>query len=381
MIVCRTNHKAVNTQREFHLRRRLSSVVVATMVLVGTLGTAGCEQKFDLSLLPSQELVIQDTSYVQVYPSFGGFTGPRAIMIGNDQLLYVADSAANLVVMINRAGQILSARTMLHPISLAQDSRLDLLVGGELVMQSGDTAGALIRVHLVSANPDLAHRLDVARLDTVWVERAQPHRRFPGIAVLPDNSYLVTRTGPDNSSFIDPDGRVMLFSRKDEYITPVPGFATRSGTGISNINKPLGIASFPRVKDFVVTQSSEGIAYGAIWMHYEQSAEVDGWIPKFDPAVPEERAVDFIRPYRYLYPAAVAIDPIRLDVFVADATLDSVFKFNSRGRFKSETFGKFRTGNAMVRPVGLAYFERVLYVLDGDRGVILRFRLTTDIPR
>ncbi len=373
-------NEGTRNDRQTPIRRTPAALAAATALCVA-LVLASCEEKFDLSTLPADQPVALDTSYVQITPSFGGFAGPRAILIGKDQLLYVADSAGDRVVMMNRAGQLLSGRTVLHPIALAQDTRLDLLVGGELVMPSGDVAGAVFRFHLVSANPDSAHRLDLAPVDTIWIERAQPRRRFPGIATLPDNTYLLSRTGPDNSSFIDPDGRVMLFSRNDEFVTPVPGFVTQTGTGIWNIYRPLGLASFPTGKDFILTQSSEGVAYGAIWMKYEQSADFEGWLPKFDPEKPEDRGVDFIRPYRYLYPPAVAIDPIRLDVFIADAALDSVFKFNSRGRLKSETFGFARSNGVMLQPVGLAYFERILYVLDGRRNEILRFRLTTDVPR
>ncbi len=35
----------------------------------------------------------------------------------------------------------------------------------------------------------------------------------------------------------------------------------------------------------------------------------------------------------------------------------------------------------MRRPTGLAYADKVLYVLDGAQGQILRFRLSTDVPR
>ena len=228
---------------------------------------------------------------------------------------------------------------------------------------------------------DSAHRLEVAPIDTVWSEPARPERRFPGITVFGDNTYLVVRVGPDNSSFVDPDARVLLFDANDRFLTPVPAFNTRAGTGITDINKPTGIASFPGVKDFILTQSSEGVAYGAIWMRYEQSADFDGWLPRFDPANPEQRFVDFIRPNRYELAVSVAIDPARRDVFVADAELDSVVKFNSRGTFKSESFGAVRSAGLMRRPTGLAFFERVLYVLDAERGEILRFRLTTDVPR
>jgi len=348
---------------------------------VALIAAAGCEEKFDLSTLPQQQDTVLDTAYVQIFPPFSGFSGPEDVLIGNDQLLYVADTKANRVVMLNRAGQQLSARTVLHPFSLAQDSRLDLLVGGEIVVANGDTAGAIFRIHLVSTSADSAHRLELARVDTMWRELANPRRRFPGITVFGDNFYLAVRTGPDNSSFIDPDARVLLFNNHDVFITPVPALTTRSGSGITDINKPTAIASFPGARDFVLVQSSEGVAYGAVWMRYQATADFEGWLPQFDPARPEDRSSDFIRPNRYLLPDAVTIDRVRRDVFIADARLDSVFKFNSRGRLKSESFGFTRSSGTMKRPTGLAFFEKVLYVLDGQQGQLLRFRLTTDVPR
>jgi hypothetical protein len=189
------------------------------------------------------------------------------------------------------------------------------------------------------------------------------------------------RTGPDNSSFVDPDARLLLFDKSDRLITPVPGLTTRAGSGITDINKPTDVEIFPGVGDFVLSQSSEGVAYGAIWMRYEQSADFDGWLPKFDPARPEDQTVDFIRPGQYIQPEAVTIDPGRRDVFIADAGLDSVLKFNSRGRFMPESFGIVRTDSTMREPSGLAFFEKVLFVLDRRRGEVLRFRLSTDFPR
>jgi hypothetical protein len=322
-----------------------------------------------------------DTSYVAIDPPFGGFTEPEGMLLGRDQLLYVADTRANRLVMMNRAGGVLSVRTMLHPVALSQDTRLDLLVCGEMLASNGDTVGAVFRVHLVSASPDSAHRLDVARIDTVWRELAHPRRRFTGIAVLSDNSFLAVRDGWDNSSFIDPDARVLLFDAKDLFITPLPAFVTGIGTGIVNINHPTAIAAFPNSRDFVLLQSSEGVAYGALWMVYSSTSDFQGWLPRFDPARLEDRIVDFIRPNRFAYPAAVAVDPSRRDIFVADATLDSVFKFNSRGTLRSESFGIHRTSGMMRRPSALAFLEKILYVLDRDQGMVLRYRLSTDVPR
>ena len=346
----------------------------------------GCQDNSGLPLIDelqqaSQKIQVIDTAYVEISPPFSGFSEPEDVMIGNDQLLYVADTRANRVVMMNRAGWFMSARTILHPVSIAQDSRLDLLVGGELVASNGDTVGAIFRIHLVSASPDSAHHLEVAPVDTVWQELAHGARRFPGITVFGDNWWLAVRNGPDNSSFIDPDARVLLFDNHDTFITPMSELATGVGSGITYINKPTGIASFPGVRDFVLTQSSEGSAYGAIWMIYRKTTDADGWIPAFDPARPEDRGVDFIRPNRYLLPQAVAIDRSRRDIFIADAGLDSVFKFTSKGKLKSESFGAIRSRGAMRRPTGLAFFGNVLYVLDGQLGQVLRFRLSTDIAR
>jgi hypothetical protein len=364
-------------RNQMHIMRGVAGVIGVVWVLL----EFGCDSPMDLSTLPQQPTSIIDTAYVAIDPPFAGFSQPEGLLLGRDQLLYVADTRADRIVMMNRSGGILSTRTMLHPVSLSQDSRLDLLVGGEIVATNGDTVGAIFRLHLVSASADSAHRLDKARIDTVWRELAHPQRRFPGIAVLSDNSYLAVRDGPDNSSFIDPDARVLQFDGSDAFITPMPALVTGVGTGIVNINHPTGIAAFPNSRDFVLTQASDGVAYGALWMVYQSNLDFQGWLPRFDPARFEDRLADFIRPNRYSYATAVAIDPSRRDIFVADVALDSVSKFNSRGAFRSESFGLQRSGGAMRRPSGLAFFEMVLYVLDRDQGMVLRYRLSTDVPR
>lgn len=342
---------------------------------------AGCDSPMDLSTLPQPAQSLLDTSYVAIMPPYGGFNGPEGLVLGKDQLLYVADTRANRVVMLNRAGSVLSERTMLHPVSVAQDTRLDLLVGGVYVEANGDTVGALFRIRLVSTSADSAHRLDLAPIDTIWRERAHPQRRFPGIAVLADNSILAVRNGPDNASFIDPDARVLQFDRNDNFITPMPAFVTGSGTGIANINHPTSIAAFPNSNDFILVQSSEGVAYGALWMVYSSTSDFQGWLPRFDPARMEDQSVDFIRANRFTYAKAVVIDPARRDVFIADAEQDSIVKFNSRGIIRGESFGRVRSEGLMRRPSGLAYFDKILYVLDQEQGLLLRYRLSTDVPR
>ncbi len=127
--------------QSYGLLFRLPALAAVAVILA--LAVSGCQEQLDLSTLPQQTDTLVDTSYVELFPPFSGFSGAEDILIGNDQLLYVADTKANRVVMMNRAGQILSEKSMLHPLSLAQDTRLDLLVGGEVALANGDTAGAI----------------------------------------------------------------------------------------------------------------------------------------------------------------------------------------------------------------------------------------------
>ena len=122
------------------------------LLLFFVLFIGGCtnDEKYSIDKLVSVSYKsATDTSYIEITPSFTGFNNPTAILAGNDQLLYVADYNNNKLVQMNEAGIILETREILHPIAIAQDLRLDLLVSGEIYYAaSGDTIGALFRIHL-----------------------------------------------------------------------------------------------------------------------------------------------------------------------------------------------------------------------------------------
>jgi len=317
--------------------------------------------------------------------------------------------------MLNSAGHILASRDVPEPIAIAQNSKLDLYVGGVMYVPNSqdttrlDTVGVIYKIYLVRHDtvynagtdslPNIRdtsyyyyHDLARAPMRVIWAERAYPRRRFPGITVLPNNQFLVARSGPDNSSFIDPDTRVLLFDRTDQLITPLGTLVTGLGSGIVFINQPTSIASFPGKRDFILTQSSAGGVYGAIWMVYYLQPDFEGWLPKFDPEQrPEDRNVDFARQGRFVEASAVAFDRRRGDIFIVDAALDSVVKFDSQGRFKRESFGDYiaavgefsdTTGGrnrGFAGPRGVAFFERTLYVVDTGHHVIRLFRLSLDL--
>lgn len=371
----------------------------------------GCEQKFDLTQLPDARQVVSigDTNYIEITPPWGGFDDPRSVLIGNDQLIYITDYSRNEIVMMNAAGAVLSRRTILHPTAIAQNNKLDLYVSGETISENGDTVGAIYKINLVRFDTTYISRYDTvvvgsdtsvipierdtsfyfyhdmvaARMRVIWQEPAFPKRRFPGITVFPNNEYLVARTGTDNTSFVDPDSRVLLFSKDDVLLTPIGDLVTRpsGGTAITDINQLTGIASFPNSRDFIVTQSIEGVAYGAIWMVYRSSPDFQGWLPRFDPSQEDQRGVDFIQRYRFQKAVAVAIDRRRRDVFIVDAALDSVSKFDRNGNFKSESFGRVKSATGQLpgikNPTGIAFSnDCTLYIVDNGNKVIRRFRLS-----
>jgi hypothetical protein len=343
---------------------------LALLVLCG-----GCTDRFPIApFIALQDSIysVADTSYLEIYPPYQmGFNGPTAILFGNDMLFYVADTRNNRVVMMDVAGGYLGECHIDRPVSLAQDYRLDLLVGG-VVIRNGLETGALFRIHLVAAG----HRIEAAVIDTVRKESAHPQRRFVGISALPNNQYLAARTGSDNSSGIDPDTRVMVFSSTDEYLTPITDLATGIGSGINYINELTGITALPGTRDFIVLQKD--MVYGALWMVYSQSSDFEGWRPRFDPANPRDASAGLIRSGQFVNPAGVAIDSKRLDIFITDVAQDSVFKFNSKGTLRNASFGKSLTNGRMKSPVGAAFFDKTLYIADSTANCIFRFKLSTD---
>lgn len=370
---------------------------------------AGCETKITPPDEGQQSTTVGDTSYVEIFPPWGLPGGPRAILIGNDQLIYVADYENNKVYMMDASGTILKSRTIPHPISLAQNSKLDLYVGAETIAPNGvDTIGAIYRISLVRWDTTYVsgiqidtllsdttyvlrdtsyfyyHDLEIAHIRNVYREPARPQRRFPGIGILPGNGYLVARTGNDNSSFVDPDARVLKFNNQDILETPLGDLVTRStgGTAITDIRDLTGIMIFPSSSDFILTQNSSQDAYGAIWMVYYESADFRGWLPKFDPSRTDQRGIDFVKPNRFINATAAAYDKRRREIFIVDSELDSVVKFNRNGQFRSESFGKLKTSSerfpGLNNPHGIAYSnDCTLYIADTGNKVIRRFRLST----
>ncbi len=342
----------------------------------------GCsEEKFPLDVvseLAKQKYTIGDTTYLEISPPISGFVAPSTLYIGKDNLLYVLDSTR--IVMMNFAGVVLADRPFENPTAIAQDYKLDLIVAGTVERTVGGSllsVPALFRIRLLDSSRSVFHNLARAHIDTIRIESSRPNRRYVGIGVMPDNSYIVARTGPDNSSPIDPDTRVIRFSKNDQFLTPIADLATGSGNGIQFINQLTTLTMFSNSRNFLLGQKDIGVAYGVLWLVYQKTDEYEGWQPRFDPSKLSDISVDFIVQNRFVNPTGIAIDNRRLDIFIADAGQDSVFKFNSRGQLKKESFGPHQVGHKF-HPYGAAYYDRTLYISDKNQKCIFRFRMSTD---
>jgi len=344
----------------------------------------GCGEKLDLTEFVQtgrQGNFSTDTAYVLINPPWTGFNNPSDIMVGREPFIYVADTDNNRVVVLNLAGQVIGSINVKKPVALAQDYRLNLFICAEFdTTINGITKnfGALYKVDLFAAK----HNFNQVRLERLLpktsTDYSKEQRRYTGVAVFYDNSYLVTRTGPDNTSFIDPDTAILEFvqvknpdgSIRDSLIGRLPNFEA-TGSGLMSINELSGITTFNRKNYEIVTTQTGNTNFKVQWLRMIITNDYAGYVSKFDPDDPR---VDILKIGKFGKPEDVTVDNSN-NVYVIDSEKDSLFKFNQYGT-EMHSFG----GRELFKsPKGVAFFDRTLYICDTGNNRILRFMLSTDI--
>ena len=317
---------------------------------------------------------IGDTTYVLQSPIWEGFLHPTDVHVGFEPFIYVAEFDADRVTMLDLAGTIVGHSSPIrHPVAIGQDFRLNLLVCGEFdttIDGRSVTFGAIYKIDLYASR----HDISTAPIYRVFYDSLRTERRYTGIAVLPGNGFYVARTGPNNSSPVDPDDGIMLFDASDNLRPRVewPGLSVE-GTGLTAITQPTGITTFPRpVTDFVFTQKGQKSLFRTQWITQRTVGDVSLWMSYFTPELDGE--LDFLRIGLFDQPEDVQVDQAG-NIYVVDAGLDSLFRFNSSG-FITQAFGG---PGVFSSPQGVAYFDRTLYVADTGNNRILRFILSTDL--
>ncbi len=352
---------------------------------------SSCENKFDITQFNANTgntNIAGDTLYVQTGEAIAGFNHPEDIIIGKepDPFIYVADTQNDRVVLMNRAGQILGFKSVKKPVAITQDYRLNLIVCAEfdtLVNGAPKTYAAVYKIDLVSANHQIG-QAPIKRLLPRTSDLNRPQLKYTGAAAFYDNSFYITRTGSNNTSFVDPDNSILIFHPKkfyskgegDTLIGRVPNIDPLS-SGLVSANQISSISAFNQKNiDFIITLTGNN-SFKTQWLQYI----VTPLDAKYESRFRASDGVSFVKPGRFKMPEGVTIDNSG-NIYVADAGLDSVFKFNAFGD-ELQAIGGFET-TAKVNPIlsephAVAYFDRIVYVADTGHNRIVRYILSTDL--
>lgn len=374
-----------------------SELLVCVIAMMSLLQT-GCNEKssvVDVSKLPKATgQVVSDTNYIQIQPEWGGFNNPGNIKIGYDYILYVTEPNNGRIVMMDLAGTNLGhSQYVKRPIAVTEDRRFNLIIACEYdttINGNTITVAAIAKIRLFNYN----HNISAAPVEIVYHEGPQQQiardgpgnlisgREFTGVAVLPDNSYYVTRSGSDNSSPVDPDNTVLHFDKNDheyssDYIDLVPSLVS-TGTGFVAINQISNITTFNTKQygsDFILTQIDPANAFKVKWITFNPGSELfaPSWDSKFSlSTTPLPDLLSNI----FVTPRAVMVDD-RSNIYVIDSSLDSLMKFDLTGKLLHESFGPSKS--SLLHPSGITYFNKIVYISDTGHNRILRYELSTDL--
>lgn len=346
-------------------------LIICSLILLDS-----CGDRFDINDIgktkPPEKF--GDTVYVLQSPVWTGFNQPKDVHVGYEPFVYVADAGNNRIVMFDISGALVGySQHIKNPVAISQDHRLDLLVCGEFDTTIGGknvTFGAVYRVKLFDAQ----HNISKANIYRVYFDPFNASRRYTGIATLADNSYYVARTGPSNSSIVDPDDAIMHFQKDDKLMSrQYWPYLSVDGTGLVTLTQPTGLATFPTSSnDFIFTQQGSKSLFRTQWITYRSSGDASGWESYFSRS--RDPDIDFIRVNLFKRPEDVTIDASG-NIYVIDAGSDSLFKFNRSG-ILMKAFG----GPAQMKnPEGVAFFDKTLYITDTGNNRILRYVLSTDV--
>ncbi len=361
------------------IRKIIEVIILLTVIVI----LSNCSEKFDLNNIQTDDSNINlggDTVFVQLNPVWEGFNKPQDVMVGREPFIYVADTDNDRIVMLNLDGQVLGTRSINRPIALAQDYKLNLIVVAEFdtsVSGVTQTFSAVYKLDLASVNHQIASA-SITRLLPREVDLNRPEVEYTGVCVFFNNMFYVSRKGPNNSSFIDPDNSILHFipkkfidgvSEGDTLIGRVPNI-DQLGQGPVSAYDISSLTSFNDQSIDIIVTLTGGTSFKANWLHYQITPIDQRYVSNFSP----ESGLDLMETNRFERPEGSALDPSG-NIYIVDAGKDRVYKFNSFGD-ELESFGGPDDFN---EPHGVAFFNKTLYVADTGNNRILRFSLSTEL--
>lgn len=339
----------------------------------------GCGERLDLAQFPitnNGNINVADTLYILQTPVWTGFNKPEDVLLGNEPLVYVADTKNNRVVQMDIAGGTIGEIAINNPRKLAQDYNFDLLVIADSIVSTMDTVSIVYRINTVEAGGNLSNATKSTYIKSTYATpNSSTLRKFTGIAVLTDNSVLITRVGPEDQFGIDPGNAILKVKGRNtiQSVTVLPGFQT-SGSSFYSVENVSGICAVRNSStDFIISRSTPDTTTlnKVLWFTYDN---VNG---TYDPKYTESSLG--IVSAKFGKPDDIVQDPNQ-SVFVIDSYRNYLWKFNITGKLMKESFGGLGSESGKFNnPKGIAFYNKVIYIADTDNNRIVRYRLSTDL--
>jgi len=390
------------------------------VLLIGVL-TVSCDnyfgEKTDLSFIEVPVYTNRDIAYVPIEPALTNFVRPTNIIIGFDELIYIVDEASEEIICYDEAAKEQGRYQVPGLTFVTQDRRLDLLAIGTFDTIINGTPYSLTTIYRINQTTSTGYGLNHAEVVNKIVHPfyfknsfslSDADVKFNNVAVvgnsidpLRNNQFYATRLGPSsNNANQGPDDAVLLFTNTDNYVSPVP--ITTSGGLFNNYFKdPHGLtgwAKAPQITasnspDFIYTSLDPSNLLKVQYIEFIEGEFGAEYRPVIFP-VNDPLATGYLNtPGKFDSPKGITVagDDTRY-IFVTDSEKDSVYQFTSNGLegippppgsqekvYVKASFGGTGTGPSKFNePIGVAYFNKILYVADAGNGRILRFKLTLD---
>ena len=398
--------------------KRLKCLICYVLMFSLYAGMVSCENflgdETDLDFIEVPEQTFREVSYVPVQPIWDQFVSPSDIIAGFDELIYVVDEAAETVIVFDESGKELGRKFIQGAKAIAQDRSLNLLVIGTITDTSNNSNVDRSCIYRLDLNGTMGYGLQFAKVVNTIVHpfyfkttaiSKDSEVKFNRITVLDDNSFYVSRSGPNNSTTQSggPDDAILEFNKEDRFVTPIIVNDNRGARFLDFFKQPFAITSLvkpPQISadgrgDFIFTSLDPN---GVLKVQYIQKIEsVDGnaFVTKTDWNNDPSLADRFINePFRFGEAVGLEFTGDGTNyIFVVDRLKDSLYQFTANGlegvqpppasgetKFVRTSFGGSGQGPMQFdRPMAVAYKDRIVYVADAGNGRILRFKLTLDI--
>lgn len=386
---------------------------LAAFLLAGCNDPFGKKTKLDFIVPPQPSG--SDVSYVPVLPFLSGLQGPTAVIAGNDNLIYVVDSAAQQLVCFDEAGREQSRMFVPNIVAVAQDRTLDLLaLGAESpigIPEETRKLATIYRISMKTGEYRLGEDKIVKRIQQPFYVRSSINSgvdfgvSFNGIAALPDNRYYVTRSGAGSDPLTrTPNDAILLFDNHDKFVTTLPITGDGGENYTDFFKAPTAIATKPAVslfipntdpQDFLVStlNTGEDTVLRVRYVTANITAEGNSYTIKPLVAVKVDGISQgaIYQPGRFFRPRGLCIAGDETGyLFVADK--DSLLQFSPEGvegvqlrasanssKYNKVSFGGTGTDLYHFNGVGgIGYMNKIVYIADKGNKRVCRYKLSSD---